>query len=131
MATAKPSAWQPGRQGTGYHKLSWRDNLPAELEPLLTRSLTTLGVDVIDWDCYALRYPAGSFIPRHRDPTDDHRHLRLNAIVKTATGGQLIIGGETIELGAGDAVVFRPDAVDHEVGPVAGTRYVWSVGCVY
>lgn len=131
IAGVSQQRWQDGRQGTGYHKLSLRDELGDELTPLAQRSLRALAVDVIDWDCYVLRYPAGSFIPLHRDPTDEHRHLRLNAIVQASTGGQLTIGGQAIELHRGDAVVFRPDAVDHAVAAGTGTRYVWSVGCVY
>lgn len=123
--------WLPGRQGTGYEKLPLGDALPETLQPLLSRSLAALGVEVIAWDCYLLRYLTGTFVPVHVDPTDHHRHLRLNAMVQASAGGELVIDGEVVALAAGDAVVFRPDVSEHEVRAGQGVRYVWSVGCLF
>ncbi len=129
--------WQPGRQGTGDDKLPLRgahllDAHPA-LQALLQRSLVALGVDVIDWDCYLLRYPTGAQIPAHQDPTDQHRHLRLNAVARQGTADLdcLVLGDAPVSLAVADAVVFRPYATLHAVRAVRALRVLWSVGCVY
>lgn len=135
--------WQPGRQGTGYEKLPLADfasALPDEASPdvrervsaLIERSLSAMGVTAIQSDAYLLRYRDGTHVPRHADPTDEHRHLRLNAIITLPdSGGLLRLADAPIPMGLGEAVVFRPDALIHEVSPVTGTRIVWSVGCIY
>ena len=41
------------------------------------------------------------------------------------------LGGELFALGAGDAVLFRPDVQPHQVTRVEGERYVLSVGCIF
>ena len=123
--------WEPGRQGTGYDKHALRDGLPEALPALLQRSLDALAVEAVAWDCYLLRYRPGAYVPPHRDPTDAKPHLRLNAIVQSSAGAVLSLNGAAIELAAGDAIVFRPDVVEHAVSAGEGTRYVWSVGCVY
>jgi hypothetical protein len=124
--------YQAGRQETGYMKLPLRDE--PQLVPLVARSLAVLETDVDSplWDAYLLFYPAGSAIPAHTDPAaPDHTHHRLNALViAPPSGGALALLGQVVPLFVGDAVVFRPDEVKHEVSAVVGgERLVWSVGC--
>ena len=52
-------------------------------------------------------------------------------MVDVGDGGEFQAGGQTVDLGVGDAVLFRPDVVVHAVTPVTrGTRRVLSVGTV-
>lgn len=136
LADRTREGWEPGRQGTGYHKLSLRgalaDREPA-LMPLLVQARVSLGVEYQDWDAYLLRYPSGSEVPPHRDPNSAGRHMRLNALVRPAEPGtgELRLEGKVFELEPGDAVRFRSDELTHQVSPVAGERLVLSVGCVF
>ncbi len=71
-------------------------------------------------------------MPRHVDSNDEHRHLRLNALVtRPESGGLLRLADTPLPLAPGEAIVFRSDMVPHEVTPVSGLRIVWSVGCLY
>lgn len=127
--------WQPGRQGTGYEKLDLRalDPAPDYLAGLLSTARVAMAVDYKEWDAYLLRYADGSFIPPHRDPTHQGRHLRLNGVVKASAPGtgELRLDGEVFDLEEGDAVVFRSDQLLHQVSPIVGERLVLSVGCAF
>ena len=124
--------WTPGRQGTGYDKFCLRSKEMAPgIAALVDRSKDALQCEIIDWDCYLLRYPDGSFIGPHIDETAGKRHRRLNAVIQAGGGGVLALQGEAVPLAVKDAVVFRPDIIEHSVTPVQGERYVWSVGCVF
>jgi hypothetical protein len=132
---ATATGWEAGRQGSGYHKLPLRDAGRADpvLEMLLVQARVALGVEIIDWDAYLLRYPEGSSVPPHRDSAEGGRHLRLNALIAAGERGtgELRLEGKVFELAPGDAVVFRSDQITHQVSPVVGERLVLSVGCVY
>lgn len=125
--------YEPGRQGTGYFKLFVKDH--PRLQWLIQRSLSILEKPAEDefWDAWLLRYPSGSYIPRHLDEAEmfGKKHHRMNAIVDNGgIGGTLVVYNEEITLLSGDAYVFRPDIMPHEVTRVEGQdRLVWSVGC--
>jgi len=132
--------WQEGRQGTGYEKLDLRAALEADafaderslLETVLTQARVSFGVPILMWDAYFIRYREGAFVPEHRDPTGTSKHLRLNALLAAAEDGtgQLRLSGNVFDLAEGDAVLFRPDVIDHSVSTVLGERALLSVGCV-
>jgi len=64
-------SWERGRQRSGYDKL-----------------LLLAGQR---FDVYLLRFPVGSSVPRHRDPVDGARHLRLNVVLVPARrGGEFV-----------------------------------------
>jgi hypothetical protein len=121
----------PGRQGTGYEKISVP--LSADTLALRERRLTALGLahDTAH-DCYVLRYPDGSHIPKHRDDAPfGSEHHRINAVVvQPAAGGTLIVEGVVWPLDVGDAYTFRPDVEEHEVTRVEGQRLVFTVGAL-
>jgi hypothetical protein len=105
--------WERGRQGTGYDKLLLLAN------PLL-----------VPFDCYLLRYPAGTQIPPHRDPVAGGRHYRLNVVLwRSPTGGDFIC--DTPIIHSSRFNLFRSDICTHSVTRVeGGSRYVLSVGWV-
>ncbi len=126
---AEHVAWEPGRQGTGYEKCAIAAE-PQAAAPI-ARALRELGAAIHGpYDVWLIRYQVGTEIPPHRDPVEPGReHHRLNAIVRSATGGDAKVRGVPVALAEGDAYVFRPDAEEHEVTRVtAGTRLVFSVG---
>ena len=105
--------WQVGRQLSGYDKMF----LAGALWP-------------VKFDCYLLRFQAGSFIKPHTDTVDSGKHYRLNMVLKCAKKGgefvceQPIYASKRIKL-------FRPDMCRHSVTKVEqGTRYVLSIGWV-
>lgn len=124
---------EQGRQGTGYQKLYVKDNI--NLLALLESSKILLGIDPTNefWDAYLLYYPTGAFIPKHRDEASvvGMKHYRLNALVTLPkNGGIFIADDEVVNWDIGDAVLFKPDCVIHEVTRIEdGERLVWSVGC--
>lgn len=118
-----------GRQGTGYEKCDVAGR--AEVGALVARALSALGVAAdAPHDVWIIRYATGTAIPPHRDPVAPGKeHHRLNAIVAGADGGDVLVEGTPVALTEGDAYVFRPDAMEHEVTLVrGGTRLVFSVG---
>lgn len=119
----------PGRQGTGYEIAAVP---PDVFTGLQEKSLRALGIDKsVGYDCYVMRYTTGSFIPKHKDTAFfGSRHLRINAIIQDADeGGFLFIEGLNHVVGVGDAYVFRPDLLEHEVTEIIkGERYVWTLG---
>jgi predicted 2-oxoglutarate/Fe(II)-dependent dioxygenase YbiX len=126
---AMTSAYEPGRQGTGYEKQSL---LVSPLVPLRRRCLVALGLAEDEpHDCYLLRYPEGSYIPPHVDDTPAEHH-RINCLVEPARlGGDLIVSGIRYQLRAGDAYAFRPDLEPHEVTRVErGARFLFTVGAL-
>lgn len=126
-------AWDRGRQETGYLKSAIDPDDPF-VAGLIARSLATLYPGPRHGhDAWLLRYPEATSIPPHTDPAlrDGARHARLNAIIAAPpSGGVLALDDTLIELGLGDAVVFYPDRVQHQVSTVTGgERWIWSVGC--
>lgn len=133
LCAAGARGWDRGRQDTGYLK-SAVDRDDPFIAALIARSLAALYPGPRHGhDAWLLRYPDGSSIPPHVDPpmTDGARHARLNAIIAQPPGGGVLqLDGEVVALAAGDAVVFYPDRVRHQVSQVAGgERWIWSVGC--
>jgi hypothetical protein len=124
---AKKPGFEVGRQGTGYEKLNLLEDAGAER--LVRRCLEALGKPVL-FDAWLLRYPVGSAIPAHTDPPlDGMCHVRLNAVALAGRGGVLYFDGAEIPLDVGDAYIFRPDVVRHQVTEVEGNeRLVLSVG---
>lgn len=92
------------------------------------------------FDAWWLVYPVTSHIPAHTDPSpaDGLAHVRVNVVVARAegsdaedAGGVLVADGAPVPLQVGDAVVFRPDVVEHAVTAVSlAPRCVLSVGTV-
>src|SRR5688500_17950401 len=65
-AAAKRGGVEAGRQGTGYEKTSLMESMTAER--LGKKCLKAIG-DPALYDAWLLRYPVGSEIPEHTDPT--------------------------------------------------------------
>jgi len=82
-------------------------------------------------DTYILKYPTGSKIDWHVDPSEPgYAHHRLNIILNRANGGafQTIEYKKTITHKS-RIIKFRPDVTTHRVLEVtSGTRYVLSIG---
>lgn len=114
--------WEAGRQGSGYLKLKlWESKL-------------------YKFDLYLLKYPTGSYITHHFDPSvKGYNHWRCNLVVKEAVGGRFIIKeyGDSMSKDIENRIwiqtrrlnIFRPDDQLHCVTEVkSGTRYVLSLG---
>ncbi len=130
LAESTTQGWTAGRQHTGYDILPLRAVMPADSR-FVARALAHVGTPFGDyWDVYFIRYADGAYIPPHTDPAQHGRtHRRINAVLaQAASGGELLIGGETIALAVGDAVLFSPDRDVHEVTKVGGPRLLFSVG---
>ncbi len=128
---AAADGWQPGRQGGGYRKLPLGPSALVDRLTVRSRALCE-GLRIVGSDRYLLWYPRGVGIPAHRDPAlaDGRAHLRLNALVSLdGPPGRLRLAGRPVVLDPGDAVLFRPDLLVHEVVPADGTRLLWSWGC--
>lgn len=128
-AFADRLAYYPGRQGTGYEK----SPVGQLFKWVQDRCLAAMGLGPdVPCDRYVVRYPAGAFIPPHKDDAPLAReHWRVNALVEEGEGGGLVVEGLEVELSVGDAYVFRPDLLLHEVRPVtAGRRVIWTVGAL-
>lgn len=123
------SGWGPGRQGTGYEKKDVLEHLACER--LIKRARLALG-DPLMVDAWLLRYPVGSAIPAHTDPVPDQlHHVRFNALLLAGQGGVLYFDGDEQIFDEGDALLFRPDVVKHQVTEVQrNPRVVFSVGAV-
>ena len=123
------SRWQRGRQGTGYMKLDLSvGDVPPFVGTWVERCLAMLVGDPLGHDAWLLRYPAGTHIPAHRDENELGDHHRINVLLEGP--GALRIDGVPVELRPGDAIVFRPDQVEHSVDAVECERWVFSVGAV-
>lgn len=136
LSTDRLDQYEHGRQGTGYQKLRVKEDLQGgPLGTILPRALGALycPVDNEFYDAYLLRYPKGSYIPRHVDEAGvfGKVHHRLNALVtEGAEGGLLTVDDHPVTLKTGDALLFRPDAHPHAVSEVLeGERLVLSIGC--
>lgn len=126
---AEHLSFEAGRQGTGYAKARIPPHLFTELR---IKSLQAFEVSYLGHDSFFIRYAEGALTPPHKDPSllAGGEHHRLNAMVTMPEeGGELVVEGQVIKLGLGDAYVFRSDTQEHEVKVVkAGVRLVWSVG---
>ena len=99
--------WVPGRQGTGYDKMT------------LFRLWFA--------DAYLLRFPEGSYVPAHTDGVPGCRHWRLNVVLRKADRGGEFVCAHARRLGR--ICLFRPDREIHSVTRIdEGTRYVLSLG---
>lgn len=134
LGMAETPLWEAGRQGTGYERLALRSLVDQDplYGHLADRALRAIGAPHENhWDMWIIRYPDGSSIPPHKDEATIYglRHRRLNALVRRPhAGGDFIVGRTAFALSAGDAVLFYPDEVTHEVTKVEGVRLVFSVG---
>ncbi len=106
--------WDKGRQKTGYDKM-----------------LLAVSKRFFLFDCYLIRYPEGSGIPPHTDPSTLGRHYRLNIILKSPkSGGEFLCKDPIFETKR--IKLFRPDQSEHSVTTVVGgSRYVLSIGWIY
>ena len=105
--------WKRGRQQTGYDKLLLFAN------PFL-----------VPFDLYVLRFPVGSEVPPHRDPSELGKHYRLNVILRRAASGGEFVCSDTI-LDWPRVKLFRSDLATHQVTRVEGRpRYVLSLGWI-
>lgn len=108
--------WVPGRQGTGYYKL------------LLGKAAFPFR-----WDVYILKFPDGSRIDWHTDPSPFGEHNRMNIVLRRSCGGGnfIVKDGVTPVQMSGRVVHFRPDIEEHMVTEVTGgPRYVLSIGWI-
>ena len=123
--------WIGGRQGTGYRKLDVKA-LSLGLPELRAEALALLAPPHPDfYDEWILLYEPGDFILPHRDPplAEGLAHWRLNVLVEAGAGGELTLNGASKAFIPGDAVLFRPDVVEHAVSEIlSGHRLVWSLG---
>lgn len=127
---ALPLNFEAGRQGTGYDKACLREHVDGVVGEALGALQALLGRPP-GFDAWWLVYPVGSHIPAHVDPTpaDGLAHVRVNVVVEVAEGGAFVAACNPVPLGVGDAVVFRPDVVEHAVTMVRNRpRRVLSVG---
>jgi len=129
---ALPLRFERGRQGTGYDKADLLDVDDPVVVATLARLRQVLG-DPPAIDAWWIVYPPGSHIPAHTDPSpaEGLAHVRLNVIVERSVGGAFVAACRAVDLGVGDAVLFRPDVVVHAVSLVKERpRRVLSVGTV-
>ncbi len=130
---ARSVGWRAGRQGGGYQKLPLEGVQPAWLEDLTRRCLAVCAsAGPLGWDRYLLLYAPGSGVVPHHDPPlrEGAVHLRLNAVVQSrGPSDRLLLEGRPVVLQERDAVVFRPDILEHEVRVAAQERLLWSFGC--
>ena len=116
----------------GVGSMAQRDLAPA----LSAKVVAWLGARQL-WGSYLTVYPAGGGgRAPHRDPAPPGSvlsHWRLIVLVQApGRGGELVLGGETLEWAVGDAVEIRADLVEHEVRAVtdAPSRVVFTVGAL-
>lgn len=136
VATLGPLAdgpgWEEGRQQTGYRKLDLRASGEFPMAGMFHAAMDLLQPpNPALYDHWLLHYRTGDAIPPHYDPPmgDGLAHWRLNVLVEAGEGGMLYLNGAECLLRPGDAVLFRPDRVEHAVAVVtAGRRLVWSLG---
>jgi hypothetical protein len=120
----KPLGWVVRRNQRRAYHFTPAGAAPADL---LARALRRLGM-VARFDSFFLHYDDGDSCPPHRDRRS---RRRLNVLLRAPTaGGILVIEHQPIEMGVGDAVVFEPQRLLHEVTRVHGERLIWSVGRV-
>jgi len=131
--------WQPGRQGTGYLKYEITSHKDEWYYSLVMAALGHLGYTPSEseeprFDAWFMRMPDGAYIHPHTDPCpfDAGEHHRLNMCIRSAErGGNFSIEGQQIPIHTGEALLFRPDAMRHEVSMVSGAdRLMISVGCI-
>ncbi len=127
LTVARKEGFEPGRLGTGYERKSVLEHLACER--LIKRASVLLGAPLLV-DAWLLRYPVGSEIPSHLDPPIEGMcHVRMNALVLAGAGGLLYLDGAEAQFDEGDAQLFRPDVVRHQVTRVErNPRLVFSVG---
>ena len=112
--------WMEGRQGSGYWKFKIFES------------------KLLKCDFYLLKYPTGSYIDWHVDPSVyGYRHWRMNIIIWESQGGRFetMKGGLHPHLDGINLIqtrfvnIFNPDIVEHRVTEVIkGTRYALSFG---
>lgn len=104
--------WEKGRQNTGYEKLKI--------------------FQLLNIDCYILRYKEGDFIPTHKDPVPGRNHWRFNFVLKNAIKGgvfQYYDHSRNLWINPGRFVKFRPDISEHRVTTIReGSRIVLTFG---
>jgi hypothetical protein len=103
--------WDTGRAGTGYWKMKLLESVSGK------------------FDLYLLKYPKGSFINWHTDPTfSGFNHWRLNLVLWRTKGGEFETR-DACKVKTSRLNIFRPDVNEHRVTTIeSGTRYVLSLG---
>lgn len=124
---AKREGWLPGSMGGGYQKLDLMGDI-ATLR-LVRRALEALGGPLV-FHAALHRYPIGSTLPAHvGEPAPGRCQVQLHALVVGSGGGLFYLGGEEVPLDDGDAALFRPELLKHQLTAVEGNaRLVFSVG---
>lgn len=100
--------WDKGRQIGGYEKL------------LIAQSKW------LKFDLYLLRFPVGSQVPLHRDPSlPGFEHHRVNITInKPCIGtGEVFVAGPFKSWMNGRIMKFRPDLYFHHMSKV---DFIWS-----
>jgi hypothetical protein len=127
--------YEEGRQQTGYEKLALVDD--AFSSSLRAKCISALsaatGHDISNhaYDCYVLRYKAGTYNPLHKDDAPfGASHWRINVLLQAPLlGGKLWVDGAYVPMEPGDALAFRPDLLAHAVDYInSGTRLLLTVG---
>lgn len=110
--------WELGRQGSGYYKLK------------------IFASEWLKMDCYILKYPEGSSVPRHIDKLTPklsmyYDHNRLNIILKHPEKGG-VFWCEKPFISGPRFILFRPDEHKHSISKIEeGTRYVLGIGWLW
>lgn len=102
-------SWIPGRQDCGYFKRK---------------------IFSFNWcDCWLVKFPEGSCIKPHKDPTKGKRHWRFNLILRPAESGGGFWCNGPVPVNLSRFKVFRSDLYEHCVSPIEkGERLVLSFG---
>ncbi len=80
------------------------------------------------YGCYWARYGVGAERAYHTDKGEPHERL-IVMLQRADKGGELTVGGERVDLFAGDGVIFRADLCEHAVSLVeAGERVIFTLG---
>jgi quercetin dioxygenase-like cupin family protein len=99
--------WTPGRQGTGYSKI------------------TLLKSKLFKCDAYVLKIPKGVAIPKHTDPVPHAQHFRVNVTLR----GDLFMQASAPVFRLGRRLsFFRPDTIVHWADAPTRTTYMFSFG---
>ena len=104
--------WIKGRQDSGYLKIKIIESTKFK------------------FDCYLIKYPTNSSIPKHTDKvTKDYTHNRINIILKKAKKGGIFKCQKYKTYFFKRVIKFKPSEFEHSVSKIEkGNRYILSLG---
>lgn len=89
---------------------------------------TLMYIKSLRWDLYLFKYPEGSWLPKHKDPSKYGAHYRFNIVLKKPKKGGEFICKEVI-FKWWRFCLFRADTNYHKVTKIEkGTRWMLSFG---